>query len=140
RYRGQSYEVAVPGPRLRGAPDMADLITRVHDAHQRRYGHMAQAQGVENVNFQGTPGALLAKPAVKTFARTAAPANPHGGRHAYFSAADAREVPVFRRSSLQPGMRIEGPAILEEKTSTTVLYPGQRADVDEYLNVEIELL
>jgi N-methylhydantoinase A len=49
-------------------------------------------------------------------------------------------VPVFRRSTLQPGMRIEGPAILEEKTSTTVLYPGQRADVDEYLNVEVELL
>jgi hypothetical protein len=38
------------------------------------------------------------------------------------------------------GMRIEGPAIVEEKTSTTVLYPGQRADVEEYLNVEIELL
>jgi N-methylhydantoinase A/oxoprolinase/acetone carboxylase beta subunit len=37
-------------------------------------------------------------------------------------------------------MRIEGPAILEEQTSTTVLYPGQRAKVDEYLNVEIELL
>jgi len=40
---------------------------------------------------------------------------------------------------LQPGMRIEGPAIVEEQTSTTVLYPGQRAQVDEYLNVEIEL-
>jgi N-methylhydantoinase A/oxoprolinase/acetone carboxylase beta subunit len=36
-------------------------------------------------------------------------------------------------------MRIEGPAIVEEQTSTTVLYPGQRAEVDEYLNVEIEL-
>ena len=37
-------------------------------------------------------------------------------------------------------MRIEGPAIVEEQSSTTVLYPGQRAEVDEYLNVEIELL
>ena len=34
-------------------------------------------------------------------------------------------------------MRIEGPAIIEEKTSTTVLYPGQHAEVDEYLNIEI---
>ncbi len=140
RYRGQSYEVAVPVPRLRGPQDMADLITRFHDAHQRRYGHMAQAEAVEIVNFQVTAVGLIAKPALKTFARTDAPAKPHGARHAYFSTADAREVPVFRRSTLQPGMRIEGPAILEEKTSTTVLYPGQRADVDEYLNVEIELL
>jgi len=139
RYRGQSYEVAVPVPRLRGPQDMADLITRFHDAHQRRYGHMAQAEAVEIVNFQVTAVALIAKPALKTFERTDAPAKPHETRQAYFSAGDARAAPVFRRSTLQPGMRIEGPAILEEKTSTTVLYPGQRADVDEYLNVEVEL-
>jgi N-methylhydantoinase A len=48
-------------------------------------------------------------------------------------------VPVFRRSALQPGMWIEGPAIIEEQTSTTVLYPGQRAEVDDYLNIECTL-
>jgi hypothetical protein len=35
-------------------------------------------------------------------------------------------------------MRIEGPAIIEEKTSTIVLHPGQHAEVDTYLNIEIE--
>jgi N-methylhydantoinase A len=49
-------------------------------------------------------------------------------------------MPVLRRSVLAPGARIEGPAIIEEKTSTVVLYPSQRATVDEYLNVEIQLL
>ena len=140
RYRGQSYEVPVPVPRLGGPQDMADLVKRFHEAHQRRYGHMAQAEAVEIVNFQVTAVALIAKPAWKTFERTDAPAKPHEARQAYFSAGDAREVSVFRRSNLQPGMRIEGPAIVEEQTSTTVLYPGQRAEVDEYLNVEIELL
>jgi N-methylhydantoinase A len=119
---------------------MADLVKRFHEAHQRRYGHMAQAEAVEIVNFQVTAVALIAKPAWKTFERTNAPAKPHEARQTYFSAGDAREVPVFRRSTLHPGMRIEGPAIVEEQTSTTVLYPGQRAEVDEYLNVEIELL
>ena len=64
---------------------------------------------------------------------------PHETRQAYFNAADARDVPVFRRSTLQPGMRLEGPAIIEEQTSTTVLYPGQRAEVDSYLNIEVEV-
>jgi N-methylhydantoinase A/oxoprolinase/acetone carboxylase beta subunit len=32
---------------------------------------------------------------------------------------------------------MQGPAIIEEKTSTIVLYPGQRAEVDEYLNIEV---
>jgi len=140
RYRGQSYEVAVPVARLRGPQDMADLVKGFHEAHQRRYGHMAQAEAVEIVNFQVTAVALIAKPAWKTFERTDAPAKPHETRQAYFSAGDARAVPVFRRSTLRPGMRIEGPAIVEEQTSTTVLYPGQRAQVDEYLNLEIELL
>ena len=140
RYRGQSYEVPVPVPRLGVPQDMADLVERFHEAHQRRYGHMAQAEAVEIVNFQVTAVALIAKPAWKRFERTDAPAKPHEARQAYFSAGDAREVPVFRRSTLAPGMLVEGPAIVEEQTSTTVLYPGQRAEVDEYLNVEIELL
>ena len=39
---------------------------------------------------------------------------------------------------LPPGTAVEGPAIIEEKTSTIVLYPGQSARIDGYLNVEIE--
>jgi N-methylhydantoinase A len=139
RYRGQSYEVAVPVTHLRTADDLADLVRRFHDAHQRRYGHMAQAEAVEIVNFQVTAVGLIPKPAIEQLARTDAAAKPHDMRRAYFSTDDAREVPVFRRDTLQPGTRIEGPAIIEEKTSTTVLYPGQRAEVDVYLNIEVEL-
>jgi N-methylhydantoinase A/oxoprolinase/acetone carboxylase beta subunit len=36
-------------------------------------------------------------------------------------------------------MEVPGPAVIEEKTSTTVLYPGHVARVDEDLNIEIEL-
>jgi N-methylhydantoinase A len=139
RYRGQSYEVAVPVPSLRGPEDVADLTRRFHDAHRRRYGHMAQAEAVEIVNFQVTAVGLIQKPVMKTFARTTAAAQPHATRRAWFDAEIAREVPVFRRSALQPGMWIEGPAIIEEQTSTTVLYPGQRAEVDDYLNIECTL-
>jgi N-methylhydantoinase A len=45
----------------------------------------------------------------------------------------------LRRSAPAPGTRIEGPTIIEEQTSTTVLYPGQSAKVDSYLNIEIEV-
>jgi N-methylhydantoinase A len=46
-------------------------------------------------------------------------------------------VPVFRRSAFTAGAVIDGPAVIEEKTSTTVLYPGQRAEIDGHLNIAI---
>ncbi|MFL6822078.1 MAG: hydantoinase/oxoprolinase family protein, partial [Xanthobacteraceae bacterium] len=138
RYRGQSYEVAVPVPRLRGPHDLADLIKRFHEGHQRRYGHMAEIEAVEIVNFQVTAVGLIPKPALKTFTAPAPagrpPEAPGAIRQAYFNATDAGDVPVLRRSQLTPGARIQGPAVIEEKTSTIMLYPGQRATVDEYLN------
>jgi N-methylhydantoinase A len=140
RYRGQSYEVPVAVPSLTGPQALADLIRRFHAAHARRYGHMAQAEAVEIVNFQATAIALIPKPALKTFASVAgAQATPYAMRRAHFNASEARDVPVWQRSGLSPGARIEGPAIIEEKTSTIVLYPGQRAEVDPYLNIEVEL-
>ena len=48
-------------------------------------------------------------------------------------------MPVLRRNALSPGARLKGPAVIEEKTSTIVLHPGQSAEVDRYLNIEIEL-
>jgi N-methylhydantoinase A len=141
RYRGQSYEVSVPVAALATDADIADLTERFHAAHQRRYGHMAQAEAVEIVNFQVTAIGVIPKPAFQRFdtPRTARPAEPHEMRFAYFDSTDAIEVPVYHRSTLAPGAAIDGPAVIEEKTSTTVLYPGQRARVDEYLNIEVEL-
>jgi N-methylhydantoinase A len=142
RYRGQSYEVAVPVGRLRDAADMAALKSRFHDAHRRRYGHMAQAEAVEIVNFQVTAVGLIPRPTLQSFdvpAEGAATAAPHARRPAWFNGGDACDVPVLRRDALRPGMRIAGPAVIEEKTATTVLYPGQRATIDAYLNIEVEL-
>jgi N-methylhydantoinase A len=140
RYRGQSYEVPVEVRSLAGPQDLSDLIDRFHAAHARRYGHMAQAEAVEIVNFQVTAIAPIAKPLLKGCAAPGSVhAKPQQVRQAHFSAKEACDVPVWRRAELPPETRIEGPAIIEEKTSTIVLYPDQRAEVDAYLNIEIEL-
>jgi len=140
RYRGQSYEVSVPVTALASDADLAALGKRFHEAHRRRYGHMAETEAVEIVNFQVTAVGAIPKP---RFSETAASGTsqspaPHETRAAYFNPADPIEVPVYRRSALTTGMTIHGPAVIEEKTSTTVLYPSQRAAIDGYLNVVIE--
>jgi N-methylhydantoinase A len=139
RYRGQSYEVTVPVAALKNDEDIAALGKRFHEAHRRRYGHMAASEAVEIVNFQVTGVGEIPKP---QFSKTEAagqpsPPTPHETRAAYFNTTESIRVPVFRRATLAPGAIIEGPAVIEEKTSTTVLYPGQRARIDGYLNIEI---
>ena len=91
RYRGQSYEVSVPVDELRTADDLAELQQRFHAAHQRRYGHMAQAEAVEIVNFSVTAIGLIPKPEPKTFElrSTGTPA-PSSTRRAFFNATEAQ--------------------------------------------------
>jgi N-methylhydantoinase A len=142
RYRGQSYEVSVPVGAMRGAPDVAALAKRFHEVHRRRYGHMAESEAVEIVNFQVSAIGKIPKPQIHEMTISGSPRlpAPSAERPVYFGPSDVVEVPVFRRATLPPGAVIEGPAIIEEKTSTIVLYPGQRARIDGYLNVEIEPL
>jgi N-methylhydantoinase A len=64
---------------------------------------------------------------------------PRGERMVYLDARDAVSVRVYRRDELAPDSTIEGPAVIEEKTSTTVLYRRQTARVDNHLNIAVEV-
>jgi N-methylhydantoinase A len=125
---------------LRGPDDIADLARRFHDAHHRRYGHKAQAEAIEIVNFEVTAVGLIPKPPLRTFAvgSSELPA-PAAVRPVHFGPMEAAPIAVFRRSDLRPGALIEGPAVIEEATSTIVLYRGQTARVDPHLNIEVDL-
>jgi N-methylhydantoinase A len=101
---------------------------------------MAAAEAIEIVNFQVTAVGEIPKPQLNriTAAEHQIRPTPIETRTAYFNMAEATKVPVFRRTALTSGAVIDGPAVIEEKTSTTVLYPGQRARIDGYLNIEID--
>ena len=50
-----------------------------------------------------------------------------------------RETPIFQREPLQPGSRLEGPAVLEQMDSTVVVDPGDALEVDTFGNLVITL-
>jgi N-methylhydantoinase A len=139
RYRGQSYEVSVPVGAVASAGDVERLAKAFHEAHRRRYGHMAANEAVEIVNFKVTAVGEIAKPRLNPAPiHAGGPPKPIERRQAYFGHALV-DTPVFRRSELRPGAELTGPAIIEEQTSTTVLAPGQRASIDAYSDIEIEI-
>ncbi len=135
RYPGQSYEVTVPATETR----KEDLTRLFHEAHGRLYGHTADEESLEIVTYRARCTGRLPK---MTFAATSSAnsaAQSERRRSALFPGADAPlEAPVYRRADLVPGFRIPGPAIVEEYTSTTVVYPSFELAVDGRGNLRLQ--
>ncbi len=138
RYAGQSYEVLVPVTGF-SEVERKDMAGRFHAAHLRRYGHSADNQPVEIVTFKVVGLGVIPKPRLRAFAAAATEPVVNHHRPVHFGPGLTLDTPIYRRALLTPGMEIRGPAVIEEQTSTTVLYPGELARVDEYLNLEITL-
>jgi N-methylhydantoinase A len=63
-----------------------------------------------------------------------------GVKPVYFrDAGDFVPTMVFKRDLLRPGHKIEGPALIEEHASTTVVQPGDVLEVDGYGNLHIAI-
>jgi N-methylhydantoinase A len=133
RYAGQSMEVRVAAPA--GAVDatfLARLIDAFNAAHLRTFGYnYAGKQKVELVNFCVSGFGLIERPSMpKLEAKSGKPA-PKGTRPVYF-ADRFHDTAIYDRASLPPGFTLEGPAVVEEFGSTTVVFPGQTLEVDPY--------
>jgi N-methylhydantoinase A len=132
RYAGQSMEVRVPAPA--GEVDdafIAGAIEAFHAAHRKAFGYnYAGQQKVEIVNFCVSGFGIIDRPAIPKVA-TATGAKPQRRmRPAYFGGA-FRDTPIYDRSTLPAGFHLDGPAVVEEFGSTTVIFPGQSLTVDE---------
>jgi N-methylhydantoinase A len=138
RYVGQNFELLVPAP----AALEPDALRRAFLAeHACVYGHSADDDAIQVVSYRltalGEPGALTLPP--RPAASDPSPkAARVGERPVYFDeTGDFVTTPVYRRERLQAGHRLEGPAIVEQMDSTTVLLPGQWAAVDAQGNLLI---
>jgi N-methylhydantoinase A len=142
RYVGQNFELSVP---LSGGtsrlPPVEEIVKRFWAIHERSYGYFNPHDPIEVVNLRlvarrrRTPSASAAV----SESRSVAPPLPVGTRPVWFSAEGATETPVFDRAMLEPGQRIDGPAIVEQMDTTTVMFPGDRLTVDPARNLLIEV-
>ena len=48
-----------------------------------------------------------------------------------------RDTPIYDRDRLEPGHEVDGPAVVEQMDTTTVIHPEQQARVDDYKNLII---
>jgi N-methylhydantoinase A len=137
RYVGQSYELPIVYEH-RDAAAWSRLAADFHAAHLQRFGHADADAPVEIVSFGATAIGKIETPELPILA-VGGPAPPPEAlastRDVFFEGdaiSDAggwRPARIFRRDQLLADNVIEGPAVIEEISATTVLYPGDRARV-----------
>lgn len=131
RYRGQKHTIRVPYE-PGGAPDV--LVQSFNTIYRRRYGHASENNPVEVLGVRLGAEAEIPRPALAGLIGATATGTPSqtGIRAVYFPAPHGRlEVPVWRRETLPAKFRMEGPAVIEEYSATTVLLPGDHATIGE---------
>ncbi|MDP6829965.1 MAG: hydantoinase/oxoprolinase family protein [Alphaproteobacteria bacterium] len=143
RYVGQGYELRVPvadGPVDEAS--LADIFKAFEDIHTTEYGHVFEDNPIEIVNIRVTGIGLMPKIAL--------PVLPQGGdlKDALLDEAkchfrldgelQAVTTPLYERDKLPVGQAFEGPAIVLQKDTTTVIPPGAQATAQAGGNLLIE--
>jgi len=130
RYRGQSYELALPGASLEPARVAAELEA----AHRARYGH-APGGPSEVVNVRvAAVGAVLQPPL--PYEAPGPPTSPEPvGEVSVPVGGAAVAAALLGREALAPGCAFAGPCLVVQPDTTFWLPPGWRARVDGWYNV-----
>ena len=131
RYQSQVWELETELPDRDISDRSIPLLTEsFHQVHERVYAIRDDASDVEFVNWKGRVSVRL-RPEIANLETMPTPtlASTQRRRPAFFGTGGAIEAPVYRGSELQPGASIDGPAIIEEPTTTIVIYPGMTAAV-----------
>ncbi|HUY19799.1 MAG TPA: hydantoinase/oxoprolinase family protein [Candidatus Binataceae bacterium] len=129
RYRGQSYELEVAmTPRF---------IADFHAAHRRTFGHSAPQAAVEVVNLRLRASAVeraIAPARIAKSRRRPAPLS----RIATLVGDRSRMVPVYARDQLGAGLRMAGPCVIVELSTTAYVAPEFGLRVDDFGNLHLE--
>ncbi|MBX6351579.1 MAG: hydantoinase/oxoprolinase family protein [Clostridia bacterium] len=141
RYQGQEHTVRVPLARLAiETADKSSIVQAFNAAHEAQYGHHVD-DPVEIVTLRLRAIGTVTHPSLPRVAPgRGADSARKGERDVHrFGAGEPIRYAVFDRTRLGAGDRIEGPAIVEEPSSTTLVHAGDRAEVGEFGEIVITI-
>lgn len=137
RYKGQEHTVKIDLPD--GTIDeinLANMVEEFHRVYEREYTYRLD-NPVEIVTYHLVVSAEIEKPELAPLpvtGRTLSEAL-RGRRQVDFDLVGVYDSDIYERNLLEPGMEINGPAIIEEPDTTIVAFPNDRVLVDTYGNL-----
>jgi N-methylhydantoinase A len=140
RYMGQNYGVEVAVPKVEDTldeKDLAEIYRRFAAQHESLYGYSIPHEIIEFVNFHVTAHGSTHKCTLPRLRQGGTP-SAMGSRDVFFSEKDGFVTcPIYWRDELAAGNTLEGPAVIEEDFSLTLLLPDQLMQVDDWGNLII---
>ena len=138
RYVGQAFQIEVPiDPAWLEEPGTDRLRAAFHDRHDRLYAHSDRAADVELIDLRATITGTTVKPALRTVPTGRGAAPPVGRRPIHYR-KQRYDAAVYHRGDLLAGQHVEGPGVIEQADTTTLVPAGFRASVDAFGNLVIE--
>lgn len=131
RYLGQEHTLGIP---VAGNLEREGIVADFNAAHMARYGHAMDNQvqiltaRVRGIGVSPRPDLPVLPPGDgdPTQAKVTS-------REAFdFGARTMTAFEVYDRALLEPGDSFDGPALVDEGTSTSVVHSGQRVVVDDH--------
>ena len=141
RYVGQGFEIVVTLP---AGPFSAASATGVEAAftetYRRTFSRIPPEGKIEIINIRVSMRASVPGPGIAFAVPTGASVTPKNTRKVYFPEAGAYvETKVYDRAALPAGVKVPGPAIVEEAESTLVVGPDGTMHVDPHGNLIVDL-
>ena len=137
RYKGQNHEIRVPVTKedITSAQTLRQAFTAVYE----RLYSFSSKDTVQIVNFGLSALGDIVYPVVvkDAYAGEDASAAIIGSRRVYEGNGQFAQYTLYDRDKLHNGNVIQGPAIIEQMDSTTIVLSNQKATVDQYLNMMI---
>jgi N-methylhydantoinase A len=135
RYLGQWRSLTVP---VSSPADLGDAAERFHAEHERAYNYRRDGSPVEIYRLSVRAVGVTPKPQLRRHELNGSAPPEAASRPVHFDATGtALDTPVYLRSQLAAGTTLTGPAVIDQLDSTTLVPPGWRAEVDEWLNIRL---
>jgi N-methylhydantoinase A len=136
-YQGQWRSLAITAPSPIGT--MKHLVEAFHRSHEREYNFRRDDAPVSVFRLNLKAVGVVPKAELAIHEATGVTPRPVSRRPVWFEADTCIETPVYERTDLPAGLKLAGPAVVEQVDSTVLIPPGTTAEVDQYLNIIIRV-
>jgi N-methylhydantoinase A len=136
RYRGQEHTLKIRLPDGMSATNQSDMRAAFESEYTKRYGHSSKNVPIDLVNLRVVVTGVADKPTISDAETVSSDCIPEV-RDVNFDGRNFISCAIWQRKKLNVGVRIDGPAIIEESASTTVVGPRDWATVDRLGNIHI---